>query len=222
MLDDAGGLVAGLLLYPDGPPVTNVFAIGLVRPEATGRGLGTFITLLAEEHARRKIPAGSGRFTVRQTRFVQNDAAAVLFRDLGYERVRTWWRMASELRGDAAATALPTGLEIAPFDPDRDSRVVYDALHEAFRDHWGEGMGGYEAWVNRVVDGSASRFVLVAREGAEIGGVLVGRAGLAADAEAGMVEELGVRRPWRGRGLGLALLAMAFEEFSSRGLRRAS
>lgn len=221
VFDDAAGLVAGLLLYPDGPPVTNVFAIGLVRPKVTGRGLGTFITLLGEEHARRKIPAGSGRFTVRQTRFVQNDAAAVLFRDLGYERVRTWWRMSVELAWEATATALPAGLEIAPFDPDRDSRAVYDALHEAFRDHWGEGMGGYEDWVNRVVDGSASRFVLIARSADEIAGVLVGRAGLAADPEAGMIEELGVRRPWRGLGLGLALLHLAFEEFRRRSLTRA-
>ena len=129
--------------------------------------------------------------------------------------------MAIELGAKPRATALPAGLEIAPFEPDRDSRAVYDALHEAFRDHWGEGMGGYEDWVNRVVDGTASRFVLVARAGDEIAGVLVGRAGLAADPEAGMVEELGVRRPWRGHGLGLALLDLAFEEFRSRGLARA-
>ena len=76
VFDKAQRLVAGLLLYPEGSPVTTVLAIGLVRPEATGRGLGTFITLLAEEHARRRIPAGSGRFTVRQTRFAQNDLAA--------------------------------------------------------------------------------------------------------------------------------------------------
>ena len=89
--------------------MTTVLAIGLVRPEATGRGLGTFITLLAEEHARRQIPAGSGRFTVRQTRFAQNDAAAVLFRDLGYERVRTWWRMAIELGHDGACDVAAGG-----------------------------------------------------------------------------------------------------------------
>jgi ribosomal protein S18 acetylase RimI-like enzyme len=221
VFDEPTGLVAGLLLHPDGQPVTSVFALGLVRPSATGRGLGTFITLLAEDHARRLFPAESGRFTLRATRFVQNEAAAELFRDLGYQRVRTWWRMAIELGRDGVAMSLPAGLEIAPFEPDRDTRAVYDALHEAFRDHWGEGMGGYEDWVNRVVDGSASRFVLVAREGAEIAGVVVGRAGLAADPEAGSVEELGVRRRWRGRGLGLALLQLAFDEFRRRGLVRA-
>ncbi len=55
----------------------------------------------------------------------------------------------------------------------------------------------------------------------EIAGVLVGRAGLAADTEAGSIEELGVRRQWRGRGVGLALLQLAFDEFRRRGLARA-
>jgi mycothiol synthase len=223
VFDEAGRLEAGFLLHPDGSPVTTVLAIGLVHPESTGRGLGTYITLLAEDHARRKIPAEppSGRFTVRTTRFVQNELAAELFRDLGYERVRTWWRMTVELGREGPAGSLPAGLEIAPFDPDQDSRRVFDALVEAFRDHWGEGMGGFEDWVDRVVDRSASRFVLIASAGDEIAGVLAGRAGLAADPGAGSIEELGVRRPWRGRGLGLALLHRAFDEFRRRGLSRA-
>ena len=201
VFDKPGELVAGLVLYADEEPVTTVLSLGLVRPEATGRGLGTFVTLLGEERARHKMPAkpSTARFTVRTARFVQNEAAAELFRELGYERVRTWWRMAIELGADGPATLLPAGLEVAPFEPERDTRVVYDALHEAFEDHWGEAMGGYEDWADRVVarDDSASRFVMVARAGDEIAGVLVGRAGLAADPGAGSVEELGVRRPWR-------------------------
>jgi ribosomal protein S18 acetylase RimI-like enzyme len=36
----------------------------------------------------------------------------------------------------------------------------------------------------------------------------------------GWVEVLGVGRPWRGRGLGLALLRHAFVEFAARGATR--
>jgi mycothiol synthase len=99
---------------------------------------------------------------------------------------------------------------------------VYDALREAFRDHWGQGMRAYEDWASRGDGrGSAPSFVLVAREGDQIAGALVGRVGTGADPEAGSVAELGVRRSWRGRGLGLALLHMAFAEFRRRGLVRA-
>ena len=138
VFDEAQRLVAGLLLYPEGSPVTTVLAIGLVRPEATGRGIGTFITLLAEEHARRRIPAGSGRFTVRQTRFAQNDLAAVLFRDLGYERVRTWWRMAIELGHDGVRRRCRRAWRSLHSNPRATREPSYDALHDAFRDHWGE------------------------------------------------------------------------------------
>jgi mycothiol synthase len=226
VFDEAGGLVAGLVLYPDGSPTTTVFALGLVHPDAWGRGLGTFVTLLGEERAERKVPitAHSSRVTVHGSRFVQNQRAADLFRNLGYECVRTWWRMMLELGDEGPAAWLPEGIELSPFRPGLDSRAVYDALHEAFRDHWGQGMRAYEDWAGRVAGrrGSAPCSVLVAREGEQIAGVLVGRAGTGADPEAGSVVELGVRRPWRERGLGLALLHMAFDEFRRRGLARAT
>src|SRR5688572_26004557 len=209
VFDEAGGLVAGALLFPDDAPVTTVLAIGLVRPEARGRGIGTFITSLAEEHARRKIPTEAGRFTVRATRFVQNKLAAQLFRDLGYEPVRTWWRMAIELGHDAPAASLPSGLDITPFEPERDARAVYDALHEAFLDHWADAEGRRPDCADRGVDGPASRTVEIRRERGALAPVLVDRAGLAADPEAGSLQELGVRRQWRRRGLGIALLHLA-------------
>jgi ribosomal protein S18 acetylase RimI-like enzyme len=124
---------------------------------------------------------------------------------------------------EGPAALLPKGIELSPFRPGLDSRAVYGALHESFRDHWGEGMRAYEDWARRVAGEhrSASCFVLVAREGQQIAGVLVGRIGIGADPEAGTVDELGVRRPWRGRGLGLALLHLAFDEFRRQGLTRA-
>lgn len=224
VLDERGELVAGLLLYPDGAPVASVLALGLVRPDRMGRGLGTVITALGEERSRNKISlaAPTGRFTVRGARFVQNEAAAEFFRNLGYTAVRTWWRMTVGLSRDHRTTALPDGILLTPFDPARDGRAVYDALQEAFEDHWGEGLGEYQAWSSPLDRGDpASRIVLVARDGDQIAGALIGRVGTPADPEAGSVVELGVRRPWRGRGLGLALLRMAFDAFQRRGLSRA-
>jgi mycothiol synthase len=225
VLDQDGRLVAGLVLYPDGEPVADVLALGLVRPDAWGRGLGTFVTILGERRARNTmalVPA-TGRFTVHGSRFLSNDDAARLFQDLGYTCTRTWWRMTIDLDDEIPTVSLPPGVALVPFVPERDSREVFDALREAFRDHWGEGMRGFDDWIHRVsgVEGSSTRFVLAPREGDQIAGALVGRAGTGDDPSAGVVEELGVRRPWRGRGLGLALLRMALAEFRRRGLERA-
>lgn len=83
-------------------------------------------------------------------------------------------------------------------------------------------MRAYEDWASRVAGrrGAAPRLVLVAREDDQIAGALVGRIGTGADPMAGSIEELGVRRPWRWRGLGLALLHVAFDGFARRGLMR--
>ena len=119
VFDEAAALVAGLLLYPDGPPVTTVLAIGLVRPEATGRGLGTFITLLAEEHARRKIPAEVRALhgapdPVRPERCSPPCSSATSGTS-GCGRGGGW---RSSWAATARPTSLPAGLEIAPFEPD--------------------------------------------------------------------------------------------------------
>ena len=36
----------------------------------------------------------------------------------------------------------------------------------------------------------------------------------------GWVDHLGIRRPWRGRGLGMALLLRSFAEFYQRGMHK--
>ena len=54
----------------------------------------------------------------------------------------------------------------------------------------------------------------------EIAGVALCNSHVGPDKEIGFVETLGVRRPWRHQGLGLALLHHAFGEFLKRNYKR--
>ena len=63
--------------------------------------------------------------------------------------------------------------------------------------------------------------ILVARTGDEVAGVLLGAARASESAEAGYVAELGVRRPYRRRGLARALLLESFHRFRALGRREA-
>jgi ribosomal protein S18 acetylase RimI-like enzyme len=56
--------------------------------------------------------------------------------------------------------------------------------------------------------------------GDEVAAVALCRARAHEDPEMGFVNTLGVRRPWRRQGLGLALLHHAFGEFYRRGQKR--
>jgi ribosomal protein S18 acetylase RimI-like enzyme len=58
-------------------------------------------------------------------------------------------------------------------------------------------------------------------DGDEITGFNICQAHSFDDPDKGWVATLGVRRPWRKRGIGLALLRHSFNEFYRRGLRRA-
>ena len=60
----------------------------------------------------------------------------------------------------------------------------------------------------------------ITMDGEEIAGLNYCRPHFHADQELGWVASLGVRRPWRKRGLGLALLRHSFHEFYRRGKRK--
>jgi ribosomal protein S18 acetylase RimI-like enzyme len=61
----------------------------------------------------------------------------------------------------------------------------------------------------------------VAMDGDQMAGICICRREDTEDTESGWVSELGVRRAWRKRGLGLALLKHAFAAFYTDGKKRA-
>jgi ribosomal protein S18 acetylase RimI-like enzyme len=62
--------------------------------------------------------------------------------------------------------------------------------------------------------------MFLAMDGDEIAGVNLCRPHAFDDSEIGWVGSLGVRRAWRKRGIGLALLRHSFNEFYRRGKRK--
>jgi mycothiol synthase len=60
----------------------------------------------------------------------------------------------------------------------------------------------------------------IAMDGDEIAGTNLCRTHFPSDEDQGLVGSISVRRPWRNRGLGLALLRHAFNEFYRRGKRK--
>ena len=102
-----------------------------------------------------------------------------------------------------------------------DERVVYDLHQDAFQDTWEHFHRPYEQWDHWMIRGGDldPSLWFLAADGDEVVGIALCR-----DAETepdlGFVSILAVRRAWRGRGLGLALLRHAFAAFHRRGKRR--
>jgi mycothiol synthase len=211
------GELAGYAAVEDRGP-TLTYAEGYVHPHYTGLGVGTSLIRLTEarawEHASLALP---GTCVVLDNTINGGDRRArrLLERE-DYEPVRHFWRMAIEL-GEAPKPESPEGVSIRPCIPGPEERAVFEALDEAFRDHWDHRPEAFEEWERRNKRfGFDPGLWLLAVAGDEVVGAAVSqeRSGT------GWVNELAVRRPWRRRGLGLALLRWAFGEFYRRGISK--
>jgi mycothiol synthase len=137
----------------------------------------------------------------------------------GYKQIRSSWRMAIELHEAPAAPEWATGITVRTLASDMNLLpAVYLADEEAFKDHWGHMPMSFEEWQHVAVNRENFDPTLwfLAMDGEQIAAVALCQD----EKEAGSwVHSLGVRRPWRQKGLGMALLRQAFGEFYRRGLR---
>ncbi len=191
---------------------------GYVRPERRGSGVGTFLVDWGERWIAERIDAAppGARVVVQHYVLAGVDGARRLFTARGYEPVRQIYEMAIDLDQPPSVPA-PEGLEIRAFVPGRDDRACHAALEDAFRDLWGRSPGPFERFQELTLrqDFDPSLWLL-AWDGPEIAGVVLG----SAIAGNGWIHAVGVRRPWRGRGLGLALLRNTFAAYGHRGISR--
>ena len=78
-----------------------------------------------------------------------------------------------------------------------------------------------ETGMQRIDPGYDPRFWFVAMDGDQMAGICICRRVDAEDPECGWVNALGVRRDWRKRGVGYALLKQSFAAFYADGRKRA-
>jgi len=190
---------------------------GYVHPEHEGRGIGTLLLRLAEQRARGVSIAGAH---IRGAIEATNTAAQHLFAAEGYCAVRHFWRMEIDLQAAAPAPVLPAGITVRAFVPGQDERATYEAIEQAFEDHWGHTRRPFEEWSRAQLQRPDfdSTLWFLALDGERIAGTALCWPRTETMA---WVRCLGVRRPWRGRGLGMALLRYAFGVFYARGFRSA-
>jgi len=139
----------------------------------------------------------------------------------GYELVRHDFNMEIELGEELPPEPeWPEGVELQPYADD-DAERVYEANMESFAEHWEFEREPYEDWAHgRFREPYDPALWFLAEGEAALAGICLCRPHRTGDPGLGWVSVLGVLRPWRRRGLALALLQHAFQEFHRRGLRR--
>ncbi len=191
---------------------------GYVHPSHLGNGIGTAMLRALEVRAREdmQLAAPDLRVYIRNGMAATDTTGRQMHAAEGYRPIRYSWRMEITLDGAPPAPTWPAGVELRPFVLNDHNRAVFEAHEEAFSDHWGHTPGSYDAWQHRMTgrDDFDPSLWFIAWDGDRIAGYSLCRFRMGI----GWVGSLGVRRPWRKRGLGLALLYHSFGEFHRRGM----
>ena len=216
-----------LVLSPEGRPVgfSQLGHIAHIRFDTRGtvhpdyRGLGIGRTLLQSVEARAcehlSETAPDIRVTLSCWANSSNTSKQHLLEHLGFQSIRQFWIMQIDLPEVPAPVGLPTGITIQTMQPGME-HAVHQALEDGFADHWGHLPFPFEQWQHWELsrENFDPSLWFLAMDGDTIAAL-----NLCADESGeGWVNDLAVLRPWRRRGLGLALLQHAFRELYARGL----
>jgi mycothiol synthase len=194
---------------------------GYVHPDYRGVGLGRYLVAWGERWTRERMPQAQANARVVAQHYINsaNEGARRLLEGSGYAPVRGIYVMETRLDEAPPLPHWPADISVRTFIPGKDERAAYEAVEDAFRDLWGRPRNPFERFVRETEKENFDPSLwFLAVEGDEIAGLTLCKT-LAGE---GWVDVVGVRCPWRNRGLGLALLRHAFSEYYRRGTHRIS
>lgn len=222
------GQMAGYIeVWTTSPVPVHPWVWGRVDPDYEDQGVGTYLLQWAEQRALHALPrvAEELRFAARVGTFREANKPKKLFEYMGYKHIRSSYQMLIEMEAPVPDPVFPEGITLRTYEAEADAEVMYRAVQDTFRDHFGFVEEPLEEGLKRfkhfwLAEGFDPTLFFIAMDGKEVAGINLCRPHSFDDAEMGWVGTLGVLRPWRKRGLGLALLRHSFNEFYRRGKRK--
>lgn len=219
VVETANGQIVGYIELFNEKAFAHLNADWYVLPTYKTRGVGEALFAGMEKRAYEMMNLAEPdlRVFLHTTTDSKDATGQALFRAFGYAPVRYFWRMEISLESAPPAAMFPAGIELRPFDVDAHARLVWQAHNESFNEHWGSHDRSWEEWSFQKLNQPEfdPALWLVAWDGDQIAGFSQNRFRMGI----GWVGTLGVLKPWRKKGLGLALLQHSFADFYKRGMK---
>lgn len=226
-----GAIVATAEYWDNEEAHVSPFLYARVHPTVVetdaGAAIGAAIVGWAGTRAERTLALAAPdlRVTLSAEAAAANPAMQRIWETAGFEHVRSSWEMEIELTDEPPdPPAWPAGITVRSARPEDDEyRMLFAITNETFADHYGFVPNTFEDWLHfstqlMPFDPALWR---IAMHGDEVAGICLNRPLKPGSPDLGWISTLGVRRAWRRRGLGEALLRDAFGLLHARGQRRA-
>ncbi len=185
-----------------------------VHPEARDRGIGTWLRGWTEERARAR-----GATRIGQTINDRTTGAVELLLAAGYTGRRTSWILTMDHTERPDDPTPPEGVTLRAFRSG-DEEEALGMFEDAFAEVPGRPASSLATWRTMTIerDGFVPQDLMLAEDG---GGAIVGGAFLI-DSDEVWVDKIAVRHDHRGRGIGRALLQVAYRRSFDRGFTTTS
>lgn len=205
-------------------PITPI-VWGRVHPDYMNLGLGTYLFRWGIQRAHHVLEKVPPEVRVAVHSFTESHWApsTELFSSHNYNPIRHFLRMKIDMEAAPPRPQWPEGISVETCPIPEGLEAFYRAADESFKDHFGHVEQpfdqAFEQWKDRHLndEGYDPSLWFQAKDGDQIAGICLGRKWNWASKAQGHVRTLGVRRPWRKRGIGMALLQHIFGEYWKRG-----
>jgi GNAT superfamily N-acetyltransferase len=218
-----GQIAAFMELYQYAP--YTVFEVDFhVLPAYDGLGIEAVLLDLIERRSRREMhrAADDERVALHTYASSKDTSTQQHLEAAGFTHIRDHLEMVIEL-ADRGEPFVPEGITFRPMVRNQDERAVWETADTAWIDHWGYAPMPFEEFCYFHIDSHPTfdpSLWHLALDGEVVAGVALCRAERGGLESTGWVSVLAVRREYRGRGIGQALLLRAFDDFAQRGYAR--
>ncbi len=228
IFDNTGQMIAFQCVFMNNPRPVHPWVWGRVHPDHQGQGYGTILTEWAHQRAKQAldIVPPDIRVSLYSATHGHGQPAKDLFENNGMQLIRHGVQMLIEMDAPPPEPVWPEGITLHTYNHPKDAEAVYRADEEAFQDHFGyvkePFKEGFEKFMHYMTkdDGFDPDLWYLAKDSDQIAGLSLNRKWSYENKDTGYIGSLGVRRPWRKRGLASALLYHSFGEFYRRGQRK--